>query len=104
MKKASDKIQRIGLTTNPEKTAARQLIRRIARELQKAGRSIVVDATTAPLLETRVQTVPDLPQLSAATDLLFPPRCVACGGECESRAGEAMFCVDCDERYFFGSR
>jgi ComF family protein len=35
--------------------------------------------------------------ISAATDLLFPPRCVACGGECESRAGEAMFCVDCDE-------
>ena len=35
--------------------------------------------------------------MAAAIDLLFPPRCVACGSECEPRAGEAMFCVACDE-------
>jgi len=36
------------------------------------------------------------PAVSAATDLLFPPRCVACGSECESWADGAMFCAACN--------
>ncbi len=33
---------------------------------------------------------------AAATDLLFPPRCVSCGAECESRVGGPLFCSACD--------
>jgi len=34
--------------------------------------------------------------LSAAIDLVFPPRCVACGGECETRRGAPLLCAACD--------
>lgn len=37
------------------------------------------------------------PAVIAVVDLLFPPRCAACGAECESRLGEAMLCAACDE-------
>jgi len=42
------------------------------------------------------------PAISAATDLLFPPRCAACGAECESKVGEAMLCAACDEELDIG--
>lgn len=32
---------------------------------------------------------------NAAIDLVFPPRCVACGGECETPAPVPLFCPTC---------
>jgi NAD+ kinase len=63
-------IQRIGLTTNPEKIAARQLIGRVARELERAGRTVLVDATTGPML-ARKDAAADLPTLAAQSDILI---------------------------------
>lgn len=63
-------IQRIGLTTNPEKVAARQLIRRVARELEKAGRTVLVDSTTGPMLG-RKDAATDLSTLAAQSDILI---------------------------------
>ncbi len=63
-------LQRIGLTTNPEKVAARQLIRRVARELEQAGRTVVVDPTTGPMIGRR-ETTADLPTLATESDLLI---------------------------------
>jgi predicted amidophosphoribosyltransferase len=34
--------------------------------------------------------------LDPAMDLLFPPRCVACGQECEPRSNAPLFCSTCD--------
>jgi ComF family protein len=36
---------------------------------------------------------------SAAADLLFPPRCAFCFGECESRPGQPLFCSNCDDQF-----
>ena len=36
--------------------------------------------------------------LRAAVDLVYPPRCVACGREVEPTAGPLLFCGSCDER------
>ena len=41
---------------------------------------------------------------AAATDLLFPPRCVSCGAECESREGGPLFCPDCDAALSISAR
>jgi len=63
-------LQRIGLTTNPEKVAARPLIRRVARELEKTGRTVLVDATTGPMLG-RKDAAADLPTLAEQSDILI---------------------------------
>jgi len=69
LKNASETIQRVGLTTNPEKAAARQMIRRIGRELERQGRCVLADSTTAPLLGTTSSH--DLKSLAAESDLLI---------------------------------
>lgn len=52
-----------------------------------AGKTVVPNRAARRWLE---------PAIAAATDLLFPPRCVACGAECEARSGGAMLCAVCD--------
>jgi ComF family protein len=34
--------------------------------------------------------------MAAAIDLLYPPRCAACDGECEPRVNGPLFCPTCD--------
>jgi ComF family protein len=41
---------------------------------------------------------------AAATDLLFPPRCVCCGAQCESRPNKPLLCNDCDQELAISSR
>jgi NAD+ kinase len=71
LKKRSDKIRRVGLTTNPEKTGARPLISRVARELERAGRSVFADRSTAPLVGKDVEAFADVRSLAAQVDLLI---------------------------------
>jgi ComF family protein len=42
--------------------------------------------------------------IAAAQDLLFPPRCVACGEECSSQENEPLFCQACDEALAISAR
>jgi ComF family protein len=42
--------------------------------------------------------------MAASIDLLFPPRCVACGGECESSGDAPLFCASCDTSLTIGTR
>lgn len=70
MKKTSLNIHRIGLTTNPEKLAARQLIGRIARQIGAQGRTVLTDPTTAPLLHC-LPDCQDLTSLARGSDLLI---------------------------------
>jgi ComF family protein len=42
--------------------------------------------------------------LGAAVDLLFPPRCVACGGECEPVASGPLFCATCSTQLAISER
>jgi NAD+ kinase len=59
------------LTTNPAKTGARPLISRVARELERAGRSVFVDNSTAPLVGKDIEAFPDVRSLAAEVDLLI---------------------------------
>ncbi len=71
MKKPNYRIQRVALTTNPAKVGARQLIRRVARELQRAGRTVLADNTTAPLVTGDFEKVPDLSAMASQSDMLI---------------------------------
>jgi len=49
LKKHADKIRRIGLIGNPDKTACAAIIRQAARLIQRAGRKAFVDGDAASL-------------------------------------------------------
>ncbi len=44
------------------------------------------------------------PAVGAAVDVLFPPRCAACGEPCEPRLDGPLFCVACDEALAINER
>src|SRR5947208_10177743 len=44
------------------------------------------------------------PVASAAIDLLFPPRCAACGDELEPRGSGPLFCPECDTNLALSER
>jgi NAD+ kinase len=71
LRKTVEKIRRVGLTANPEKIAARQLLRRIARQIQRSGKEVVVDSGTARLADLNVPSYPDLGSLAREVDLLL---------------------------------
>lgn len=71
MRKRAHKIQRVGLTANPDKVAARQLIRRTAQSIARQGKTVVCDAATARLADLNVPTVPDIASLAEKADLLM---------------------------------
>ena len=56
---------------NPEKVAARQIIRRVARAVGNQGITVVSDQSTARLADLSVQSYPDIPSVAKAADLLF---------------------------------
>lgn len=64
-------VARVGLLANPEKIAARQLIRRVARAIEKEGRSVLADSSTARLADLSVSTFPDVTSLAREVDLLL---------------------------------
>jgi NAD+ kinase len=64
-------IHRIGLIANPEKAHCRPLVRRAARLIRRAGRTVWTDRTTADYTGVTAPVLPDLAQLGAAVDLLL---------------------------------
>jgi NAD+ kinase len=71
LRKTVEKVKRVGLFANPDKVAARQLIRRAARIIERDGRAVMADAATARLADLSVSSFPDVPSLAKAVDLLL---------------------------------
>jgi NAD+ kinase len=64
-------VTRVGLFANPDKLAARQLIRRVARAIEKEGRSVLADSGTARMADLSVTTFPDVTSLAREVELLL---------------------------------
>ena len=71
MKKSADHFQRIGLVGNAEKSACAASVRAAARLIQRAGRKVVCDETTAQLAKLKCETCPNAAALAKETDLLL---------------------------------
>ena len=66
----ADKITRIGLVANPEKVAARLLVRRVARQLANLKRVPLTDVATARLADLTIESFPDIATVAKNSDLL----------------------------------
>lgn len=71
MKKRADHFRAIGLVANPEKTAAAELIRGVARSLSRGGKLAIADEATAAMAKLKVKTAPDITKLARMVDMLF---------------------------------
>ena len=71
MKKSADHFQRIGLVGNAEKSACAASVRAAASLIQRAGRKVVCDETTAQLAKLKCETCPGAAALAKETDLLL---------------------------------
>jgi NAD+ kinase len=71
LKNKRESIKRVGLMANPEKVSARPLLRRVARALAAAHKTVFTDPSTASMADLSVKTVPDLGALAKSTDLLM---------------------------------
>ena len=70
MKKNANHFQRIGLVGNAEKSACAAIVRTAARLIQRAGRTVACDASTAQLAKLKCETLPDATMLAGKVDLL----------------------------------
>jgi len=70
LKKNADHFQRIGLVGNAEKPACAAIVRTAARIIQRAGKIIACDASTAQLAKLKCETLPDTATLAGKVDLL----------------------------------
>jgi len=70
LKKQADKIKRVGLIGNSEKAAGADSVRKAARLIQRAGRRVFCDATTARMAGLKERVCPDAATLAESVDLL----------------------------------
>lgn len=71
MKKRAENLQKIALVANPEKTAAAELIRGVARSLAKSGREVLVEANTAKMAGLKSDANADIAAVAGDADMLF---------------------------------
>lgn len=71
MKKLADKIRRVGLVANVEKSSCAAVVREAARLVRASGREPVADADTARLANLRTATAADAAAVARETDLLL---------------------------------
>jgi NAD+ kinase len=71
LRKPDNQIRRVGLVANPDKPAARQLIRRTARQIEREGRMVLADHATARLAYLSGPAAADITTLARETDLLL---------------------------------
>ena len=64
-------VKRIGLIANPDKIASRQLIRKVARTIERHGRDVLADSGTARMADLSVSSFPDVTSLAREVDLLL---------------------------------
>jgi NAD+ kinase len=71
LKRRTNNLRRIGLIANPEKVDCRDVVRRAATAIRRAGRSLAMDPDTASLLGERNTPTVSPRQLSASSDLIL---------------------------------
>lgn len=71
MKKLADRIQRVGLVANVEKSSCVAVVQQAARLVRTSGREPIADIATARLAKLRIPTVPDAAAVARETDLLL---------------------------------
>lgn len=71
MKKLADKIRRVGLVANVEKTSCVAVVQQAARLIRASGRTPVADLATARLAQLKTATVADAAAVARETDLLL---------------------------------
>ena len=71
MKKLADKINRIGLVANPEKSSCRGLVQSAVALIKAASRHALCEAATARLAGIKGPTSPDVASLTREVDLLM---------------------------------
>jgi len=71
LKKSADHFQRIGLVGNAEKSACAQSVRAAARLIQRAGRQVICDHTTAQHARLKCETAPNTAELARTADLIL---------------------------------
>jgi NAD+ kinase len=70
LKAVADKIKRVGLIGNSEKVSAADAVKRAARLIEAAGRTIYSDPPTARLARLKAVVLPDAAALARQVDLL----------------------------------
>lgn len=71
MKKSVEKIQRVGLIANPEKTSCRSAVRKAAALITATGRSVLTEPPTARIAGLTAPQCPDTASLGRQCDLLL---------------------------------
>ena len=71
MKKPADKIKRVGLIANPDKSACRAVVQRAAALVAEAGRIVLADKATADLARLKATVRQDVQQLTRQADLIL---------------------------------
>ncbi len=71
MRKPNEKIERVGFTANPDKVAARQLLRRAAAQIQRDGKTVLADNATVRVADLNVEGFSDVNSLARACDVLL---------------------------------
>lgn len=71
MKKLADRIQRVGLIGNSEKVSCREAVKRAAKAVHVAGRTVFSDGATARLANLKSAVCPDAAVLARTVDLLL---------------------------------
>ena len=71
MKKPADKIKRVGLIANPDKSACRAVVQRAAALVAEAGRIVLADKATADLARLKATVGQDVQQLTRQADLIL---------------------------------
>ena len=71
MKSSPDKIRRVGLVANPQKSGARLVLRKAARLIARSGREAFTETITAGMTGLDSRVFPDIKTLAAETDLLL---------------------------------
>lgn len=71
MKKAADKIKRVGLLGNSEKISCAPSVSRAAQLIRAAGREVFCDSATAKLAPLKAKICPDAAALAGEVDALL---------------------------------
>jgi len=71
LKKLADRIQRVGLIGNSEKASCREAVKRAAKVVRAAGRTVFSDGATARLGNLKSTVCPDAAVLARTVDLLL---------------------------------
>ncbi len=71
MKNKADKIKRVGVIGNPDKTACARAVARAAKLIRAAGRKLLCDPVTAHMAGLRGDLCPDVVTLARSVDLLL---------------------------------